>query len=194
MAMEYLILLSRIAPGITSHPGRSRDLLSLLVRTNTTKDNPQSKRLSDAEVPTFLVAGHETTSPAATWALCMPAENVEVQTRLRNELLTLETDEPSMEELSVLRHLDCVVRETLRLYAPIVGTLRIAVHDDVIPLATPITDLDGTVHESIRPRKGQSVLIPLFAMNRDKAIWGLDAREFISLATRAPAFASRSSN
>ncbi|KAJ7810644.1 cytochrome P450 [Mycena olivaceomarginata] len=49
----------------TFKKGPSRDLLSLLVRANTAKDLPASQRLSDedvlAQVPTFLVAGHETT-------------------------------------------------------------------------------------------------------------------------------------
>jgi cytochrome P450 len=42
-----------------------RDLLSLLVKANMATDIPESQRLSDedvlAQVPTFLVAGHETT-------------------------------------------------------------------------------------------------------------------------------------
>jgi cytochrome P450 len=70
-----------IAEGGAFQTARSRDLLSLLVRANTSKDVPESQRLSDEdvlareclseilasklsqnkEVPTFLVAGHETT-------------------------------------------------------------------------------------------------------------------------------------
>ncbi|KAJ6547875.1 cytochrome P450 [Mycena sp. CBHHK59/15] len=78
-----------IAENGTFETGGARDLLSLLVRANTSKDIPASQWLSDddvlareppstahypalkilKEVPTFLVAGHETTSTAVTSAL-----------------------------------------------------------------------------------------------------------------------------
>ncbi|KAJ7289289.1 cytochrome P450 [Mycena rebaudengoi] len=171
-----------IAEGGASPSGRARDLLSLLVRANTSKDVPASQRLSDedvlAQVPTFLVAGHETTSTAATWALFALSQNAAIQTRLRDELLTISTDNPTMDELNALPFLDCVVRETLRLYAPVPTTSRIATRDDVIPLNTPYTDINGTVHETLRIVKGQALVIPILALNRDRAIWGPDALQF----------------
>jgi cytochrome P450 len=57
------------------------------------------------------------------------------------------------EELSSLDHLpilDAVVRETLRLHAPVVNTMRGAVKDDVIPLSRPFTDKNGVMQDSIR--------------------------------------------
>ncbi|KAF7369408.1 hypothetical protein MVEN_00269900 [Mycena venus] len=162
--------------------GRARDLLSLLVRANTSRDIPANQRLSDkdvlAQVPTFLVAGHETTSVGTTWALYALTQNVAAQTRLRNELLAVPTDEPTMDELNALPYLDCVVREALRVHAPVPSTVRVATRDDVVPLAQPFTDIHGTVHETIRVSKGQTIMIPILAMNRDKGIWGPDASEF----------------
>ncbi|KAJ7221601.1 cytochrome P450 [Mycena pura] len=167
----------------TFEKGRSRDLLSLLVRANTAKDIPVSQRLSDedvlAQIPTFLVAGHETTSTGTTWALFALTQNQAAQTRLRNELLSVSTDNPTMDELNALPYLDCVVRETLRIHAPVPSTIRIATQDDVVPLATPLTDVNGNVHETIKVTKGQTIMIPILAMNRDKAIWGPDSMEFI---------------
>ncbi|KAJ7891297.1 cytochrome P450 [Mycena olivaceomarginata] len=167
----------------TSEKGRSRDLLSLLVRANTSKDLPASQRLSDedvlAQVPTFLVAGHETTSTATTWALFALTQNLAAQTRLRNELLTVATDEPTMDELNALPYLDCVVRETLRIHAPVPATMRVATQDDIVPLAQPFTDIYGTVHETLKVTKGQTIMIPILTMNRDPAIWGPDSMEFI---------------
>ncbi|KAJ7253334.1 cytochrome P450 [Mycena haematopus] len=165
----------------TFEKGRSRDLLSLLVRANTSKDLPASQRLSDedvlAQVPTFLVAGHETTG--TTWALFALTQNLAAQTRLRNELLTLDTDEPTMDELNALPYLDCVVRETLRIHAPVPATMRVATQDDIVPLAQPFTDIRGIVHETLKVTKGQTIMIPILAMNRDPAIWGPDSTEFI---------------
>lgn len=61
-------------------------------------------------------------STAATWALFELAKNKDTQTRLRNELMTLDTENPSMDELNSLRFLDCVVRETQRAHAPVAVT------------------------------------------------------------------------
>ncbi|KAJ7016830.1 cytochrome P450 [Mycena alexandri] len=163
--------------------GRSRDLLSLLVRANTAKDVPASQRLSDedvlAQVPTFLIAGHETTSMGTTWALFALTQNIAAQTRLRNELLSVPTDEPTMDELNALPYLDCVVKETLRIHAPVPSSMRTAIQDDIVPLSQPFTDIHGIVHETLKVTKGQTIMIPILAMNRDKAIWGPDAMEFV---------------
>ncbi|KAJ7750274.1 cytochrome P450 [Mycena metata] len=181
--------------------GRSRDLLSLLVRANTAKDIPASQRLSDedvlAQVPTFLVAGHETTvcriffnlflrstrsrisSSAVTWALFALTQNVAAQTRLRNELLSVPTDEPTMDELNALSYLDCVVKETMRIHAPVPSSMRTAIQDDIVPLSQSFTDIHGVVHDTLKITKGQTIMIPILAMNRDKAIWGPDAMEFV---------------
>ncbi|KAJ7911563.1 cytochrome P450 [Mycena leptocephala] len=173
---------NEMAENGTFEKGRSRDLLSLLVRANTAKDIPASQRLSDedvlAQVPTFLVAGHEV-STATTWTLFALTQNTAAQNRLREELLTVSTDNPTMDQLNELPYLDCVVRETLRVHAPVPSTMRIATQDDVVPLATPFTDIYGTVHETLKVNKGQTIMIPILAMNRDKAIWGPDAMEFI---------------
>ncbi|KAJ7110658.1 cytochrome P450 [Mycena epipterygia] len=171
-----------IAENGTFETGRGRDLLTLLVRANTSKEIPVSQRLSDkdvlAQVPTFLVAGHETTSTAVTWALFALTQNMAAQTRLREELLTVSTDNPTMDELNALPYLDCVVHETLRVHAPVTGTTRVALRDDVVPLGTPFTDANGTVHETLSIRKGDPIFIPILFLNRDVQIWGPDAMEF----------------
>ncbi|KAF8147753.1 cytochrome P450 [Mycena galopus ATCC 62051] len=168
----------------TFEKSRARDLLSLLVRANTSKDIPANQRLSDedvlAQVPTFLVAGHESEPcTATTWALFALTQNVAAQKRLRDELLTVSTDNPTMDQLNELSYLDMCVRETLRVHAPVASTMRVATQDDVVPLATPFKDINGTVHDTLRINKGQTIMIPILALNRDKATWGPDAMEFI---------------
>ncbi|KAJ7746014.1 cytochrome P450 [Mycena metata] len=175
----------KIVAGSSADSVTSRDLLSLLVRANMAKDISEDQRLSEedvlarkgTEVPTFLVAGHETT--AATWALFEIAKNADIQTRLRNELLAVDSENPTMDELNALPYLDCVVRETQRAHAPVAVSFRVAMRDDVIPLENPYTDRNGTVHETIRLTKGQEVVLPILAINRDPAIWGPDANQFI---------------
>ena len=98
----------------------------------------------------FLVAGHETTSVATTWCLFALTQDPEVQKKLRNELFTLDTETPSMDELNGLPYLDAVVRETLRVHAPVPMSYRMAVNDDTIPVSEPFVDRYGQVQDSIR--------------------------------------------
>ncbi|KAG6373635.1 cytochrome P450 [Boletus reticuloceps] len=159
-----------------------RDLLSLLVKANMATDIPESQKLSDkdviAQVPTFLVAGHETTSSAVTWALYAITQAPEVQTKLRDELLSVETDAPSMDELMALPYLDAVLRETLRVHPPVPNTSRLAMKDEVLPVEKPYTDRSGVVRDTIRITKGDPIMIPIREMNRSTEIWGPDAHEF----------------
>ncbi|KAH9894819.1 cytochrome P450 [Cubamyces lactineus] len=161
---------------------KDRDLLTLLIKANMAKDVPESQRLSDADVvsqiPTFLIAGHETTATASTWALYALSQRPGIQQKLREELLSVDTDTPTMDELNALPYLDAVVRETLRLHSPLTFIVREAKRDDVIPLSEPFTDRYGRVHKEIRVAKGNKVTIPIVAMNRSKEIWGEDAMEF----------------
>jgi cytochrome P450 len=117
----------------------------------------------------FLVAGHETTrydptyllpihipahssstSTATTWALFALTQTPDVQTKLRSELLTISTDNPSMDELSALPYLDAVVRETLRIHSPVPSSVRVAMEDDVIPVNTPFVDKTGQTQHGIK--------------------------------------------
>ncbi|KAI0633788.1 cytochrome P450 [Trametes polyzona] len=159
---------------------QGRDLLTLLIKANMATDIPEDQKLSDNDVlgRTFLLAGHETTSTATTWALYALTKKPEIQRKLREQLLSVETDTPTMEELSALHYLDNVVRETLRLHAPVTQMIREAKKDDVIPLSEPFVGRDGQVHNEIRIAKGNRFGIPILAMHRSKAIWGEDALEF----------------
>ncbi|KAJ7302399.1 cytochrome P450 [Mycena albidolilacea] len=159
-----------------------RDLLSVLVKANMSPSLPESQRLTHAEViaqiPTFFVAGHETTSTATAWALHALSQHTAVQIKLRNELLTLSTDNPTMEELNSLPYLETVVREIMRFHAPAVFTRRMAMEDDIVPLSKPYIDKAGKSHNSLLIPKGQMIHIPILAVNTDTEIWGEDAREF----------------
>ncbi|KAH9885221.1 cytochrome P450 [Cubamyces lactineus] len=161
---------------------RGRDLLTLLLKANMATDIPDSQRLSDedvlAQVPTFLVAGHETTSTATMWCLFALSQAPEVQKKLRNELFTLETETPTMDELNSLPYLDAVVRETLRVHAPVPTTIRVAMKDDVIPVAEPFVNRYGKMQDHIKISKGSPIFIPILALNRSKKFWGDDAFEF----------------
>lgn len=66
----------------------------------------------------------DTSSNTLSRMLQLLAEHPEVQSKLRQELLGARAAEGlSYEELNKLSLLDCVCRETLRLYVPFVGLL-----------------------------------------------------------------------
>ncbi|KIO26749.1 hypothetical protein M407DRAFT_23945 [Tulasnella calospora MUT 4182] len=161
-----------------------RDLLSVLIKANMATDIKDSERMNDAEVIgqiyTLLIAGHETTSTTLTWLLYDLAhpENQRVQAKLREELQSVTTDRPTMDELNALPYLDAVVRENLRLNSALDVTLRCAGQDTSIPVGTPYIDKKGIERTEISVGAGEEIIIPISLINRDKEIWGEDADEF----------------
>ncbi|KAG8752319.1 hypothetical protein FRC14_007141 [Serendipita sp. 396] len=162
--------------------GTGKDLLSLMIKANMSPDVSPEQRMTDAEVmhqiPTFMVAGHETTATGLVWALYSLSTHPEVQSRLRTELYTLSSPTPTMNELNELSYFDAVVKECLRLNSPFENTLRIAQADDVIPVGKPFLDRSGQLRDRIRIKKGDGVFLPVLVMNRLEEIWGPDAAEF----------------
>ncbi|KAG8703084.1 hypothetical protein FRC09_004364 [Ceratobasidium sp. 395] len=166
----------------TGSTAQGRDLLTLLIKSNMAYEN-EGQRMTDDEVlgqiSTFLVAGHETTSTATTWALYALTKHPEAQRKLRKELIESSLgDEPSMADLDKLPYLDNVVRESLRVHPPVPSTIRVADHDVQVPVSKSFKDRYGVEQTHITVQKGDGIIIPIASMNRDKDIWGDDAREF----------------
>ncbi|KAJ6600470.1 cytochrome P450 [Mycena vulgaris] len=162
--------------------GVKKDLLSVLLKANLSKDIPESQRLSDTEVvsqiPAFFVAGHETTSTATAWALHALSLNPNVQAKLREELFTISSQNPTMNQLNSLPYLDSVVREVLRVYSPVTFVDRMAMQDDVLPLSKPYIDKTGKSHDTLLIPKGQIIRLPILIIHMDPETWGDDAAEF----------------
>ncbi|KAI8610339.1 cytochrome P450 [Chytriomyces sp. MP71] len=148
----------------------SSDLLRVLVEANLAAD--ENERLSNkelmAQVNTFLLAGHETTSHALTWALDHLATRPDLQHKLRteikHELSTFSSDPPFEYVSSTSTYLDAVMKETLRLSPPAPVTSRVA---------TANTEIDGHAI----PRGTLVILSPL-VMHTRAEFWGEDAETF----------------
>lgn len=82
-----------------------------------------------------------------SWTLFGLCQNLEAQRKLREELLALATEDPTMDELKSLPYLDMVVRESLRLHAPVFVSRRVAVKDTVLPMR------DGSSIRCALPRR-----------------------------------------
>jgi hypothetical protein len=72
-----------------------------------------------------------------------------VQSKLREELLSIATDDPTMDELNSCPYLENVVREVMRVYPPVAFSRREAMEDDVLPLSKPYLDRNGNSYDTI---------------------------------------------
>ncbi len=139
------------------------DLLDLML----TSTHPVTGRRLDPvnirqQVITFIVAGHETTSGALSFALYYLTQNPDVLARAKAEVDTLwgTSDDPQPEygDVAKLRYVRAVLDESLRLWPTAPGYLRVARKDTV---------LGGRY----RIKKGQWVLVVLPLVQRDPRVW-----------------------
>jgi len=94
------------------------DILTLLMSARDEAGQPMTDEELRDELITLLLAGHETTSIALTWALYWINYLPEVKEKLLNELDTLGNN-PDKSAITQLPYLNAVCSETLRIY-PIV--------------------------------------------------------------------------
>ena len=110
------------------------DLLSLLL---SARDEETGQGMSDQqvrdEVMTLLLAGHETTAVALSWAWYLLSQHPEIESRLHAELEQVPGGQvPTIEHLPKLLYTRMVLEETMRLYPPVVGFNRRALADDEV--------------------------------------------------------------
>lgn len=112
----YALIAERRAESKTER----EDILSLMMSARFETGEPMADVELRDELMTLLVAGHETTASALTWALYWVDQLPQVRERLLFELKSLDTaSEPSA--LALLPYLTAVCQETLRIY-PIVAS------------------------------------------------------------------------
>lgn len=91
-------------------------------------------RFGLTEISTFFVAGRATTSSALAWAIYSLSLAPSIQSRLRDEVLAVPTSTPSFDELNALPFLDAVIHETLRVFSPVPGSMRLVQKDTILPM------------------------------------------------------------
>jgi cytochrome P450 len=171
---ESLRVLDEVVYGIVEEHRRSGedagDLVSMLAaaRDEETGEGMTPKQLRD-EVLTIMIAGHETTAAALSWAWCLLSEHPAVLRRMRSELdEVLAGRVPTYEDLPALAYTTMVFKETLRLYPPAWIIPRVALRDDRIA---------GYVIP-----KGSRVVTSPYVTHRDPALWdnpeGFDPERF----------------
>lgn len=97
----------------------SGDLLSILMQAGDEDGSRMTDEQLRDEVMTFLLAGHETTALALSWALYLLSENGEAEEKLHQELDRLLGGRlPGVSDLPSLTFVDNVIKETMRLCPP----------------------------------------------------------------------------
>lgn len=99
----------------THADGSRNDILSLLLSARDEAGQPLTDQELRDELVTLLVAGHETTASALTWAFYWVHDLPQVQEKLRSELNSL-GGSPEPTEIARLPYLTAVCQETLRIY------------------------------------------------------------------------------
>jgi len=105
----------------------------------------------------FMLAGHDTTATALTYALWVLGHHPEVQDRVAAEVRALGDREITPDDVSRLGYTVQVLHEALRLCPPAAGVGRMAVRDFAV---------DG-----YRVQAGTLVLVGIYAVQRDPDFW-----------------------
>ncbi|TFK22475.1 cytochrome P450 [Coprinopsis marcescibilis] len=158
----------------------SKSIIGLLIKAECAESGTFGAKSEEVILAqrTILFAGYETTTYSLSWAFIELSRNLEVQQRLRKELMELGTD-PTYEQLMYgLPYLNAVVQESLRLHVPVPNIVRVAHEDDMIPLSAPITTTAGMVISELPIAKGTSVWSSFTQVNQSEEIWGADAKAF----------------
>ncbi|AHH94032.1 bifunctional cytochrome P450/NADPH--P450 reductase [Kutzneria albida] len=147
----------------------TEDLLGLMLNA----PHPVSGEVLDDvnirnQVITFLIAGHETTSGALSFALHYLVKNPAVLARAQAEVDAMWGDQadpqPTFEEVGKLRYVRQVLNEALRLWPTAAAYSREATQDTVLGGRYPV-------------KKGQWVVVLAPALHRDP-VWGDNVEAF----------------
>jgi cytochrome P450 len=160
------LIAERRAPGAEEH----EDLLGIMLNTA----HPDTgERIGDLnirhQILTFLVAGHETTSGALSFALYYLCQDPALLARAQAETDAILGDdpdaEPTFEQVPKLRLLRRVLDEGLRLWPTAPGFAR-----------TPLERTVLSTGHVMEPGDWAVVMLP--AVHRDPEAWGDDAESF----------------
>lgn len=144
--------------------GTRNDLLARLMMAH---DPESGQAMSDEQMVdnllTFLLAGHETTARALSWALYLVSQSPEWEARLLDEVRAI-AGEGAIEAKHVdkLQLTAMFIKETMRVYPPISSMVRVAARG---------CDLGGA-----KVKAGGLIIIPIYAIHRHRRLWDDPAR------------------
>ena len=126
-------------------------------------EETDSKQLRD-DLMTMLIAGHETTASALTWAVFELAQNRTLLARVQEEVDTVLGDgNPDMDQIRALELVRLCVAESLRMYPEPPLLIRRSLEDDVWP--------EGGVGFQAKVLRGSDIFMALYNIHRDPRYW-----------------------
>ncbi|CAE6508332.1 unnamed protein product [Rhizoctonia solani] len=161
-------LASKIVKDRKEHPSDKKDLLNaMLLGRDPQTDEGLSEENIKAQMLTFLIAGHETTSGMLSFAMAHIMKNPGVYAKIRREVDTVLGKEPiRFEHLSKLTYITAVLRESLRV-TPSIGLFTVTPHKDEI-----VGDGKYLI------KKGTVVIVLAGEVGMDPVVWGEGAEVF----------------
>ncbi|KAL0132779.1 hypothetical protein PUN28_000481 [Cardiocondyla obscurior] len=139
---------------------KRKAFLDLLLDQNMKDDTPLTDEELRAQVDTVMFAGHDTTSIGITWTLFLLGNNPEYQEKVHEELKEVfgDSESPaSIKEISELKYLERVFKETLRMFPS-------------VPIVSRKLSEDVKLGNCIIP-KDTAILCSILLMQRNPKIW-----------------------
>ncbi|KAJ8015148.1 hypothetical protein DPEC_G00023140 [Dallia pectoralis] len=130
--------------------------LDMLLKATDDEGNYLSHRDIQEEVDTFMFEGHDTTAASINWAIHLLGSNPEVQTKVQQELEEVfgsSACSATVDDLKRLRYLECVIKESLRLFPS-------------VPLFARTVSDNCKINGFNIPKGVNAVIIP-YALHRD---------------------------
>ncbi|XP_053486697.1 cytochrome P450 4V2 [Ictalurus furcatus] len=135
---------------------KRRAFLDMLLKAKDDAGAVLSHEDIQEEVDTFMFEGHDTTAASMNWALHLIGSHPEVQKKVQAELQEVfgsSQRHVGVEDLKRLRYLECVIKESLRIFP-------------AVPLFARSICEDCTINGFKVPEGVNAVIIP-YALHRD---------------------------
>ena len=155
------------------NPTEKHDLLNAMIKNKDPKTGElMSDGLISANMITFLIAGHETTSGLLSFAMLYLLKNPATYFAARDEVdKVLGRGKMTVEHLKDLHYINAVLRETLRL-SPTAPAFARSIRND-----NP-NDVEPLLGGKYAIRRDDKVLCLITKAQRDPKVYGEDANEF----------------
>lgn len=152
-----------VAQAIEARRGRAASLADDLLDRMLAAEDPETRRRMTPEdlvhnMQFFIVAGHETTALAISWALYLLANIPEYQDRARAEATAqLNGRVANADDLNAMPFIEQILEEAMRLYPPVGLLARTVLEED---------ELCGRI---MRPN--DTIFLPIWALHRHETWW-----------------------
>lgn len=159
MALESNAIINKIVEERIQSNTKQNDLLDMLLETRyeDTGEAMSTEQLID-EIKILFIAGHETTANALTFTLHLLGNHPEVQQKIYDELLAIESETADVvEQLQKMTYTNAVLNESMRLYPP-----------------AWITDRENTVDDNLlgyNIKKGTLIGVSFYELHRNPKYW-----------------------